>query len=56
MIRKTVLTLFAATLIAGCSDSASDSKQPKLQGSPDPKIKEPSKPVGGANNQPAAVK
>ncbi|MCE9566094.1 MAG: hypothetical protein K8U57_29080 [Planctomycetes bacterium] len=35
------LVFFALVFFAGCSDSGTDSKQPKLQGAPDPKIKAP---------------
>lgn len=52
----TLAFVFLVCFIAGCSDAQTDSKQPKLQDTPDPKIKGPSKPVGGVSNKPAAVK
>jgi hypothetical protein len=41
------LLMFTAMITVGCSDGATDNKQPKLTGTPDPKIKGPVTPSTG---------
>jgi hypothetical protein len=46
--------LIGTIVLPGCSGGATDSKQPKLAGPPDPKIKGPAKP-GAAGNPGSAT-
>jgi len=47
--------VLASTLALGCGSKEED-KQPKIQGTPDPRIKGPAKPGGGGQPGPAELK
>jgi hypothetical protein len=55
MILRTILTscvlCLTLTFVLGCGGGGTDSKQPKLSGTPDPKITGPAQPgAGGASS------
>ena len=49
------VVVFTLPMLGGCSDSKTDSKQPQLQGPPDPNVTGPKTPVGGPKAKPQGV-